>query len=149
MPTSPSPLAMVDSDSSTRGSPWPPPPPTDPFSINPTHHSSLPAPVFHVYPGQSHSLAGIAARAGCLGFTMGTSLVLSLITGCFQLPFFIFILSSFHFAEFWTTARYNTPNAKTKGIISPPLRAVTYTLINYRLQPFSSPRMVPPTLLLT
>ncbi|KAF8424536.1 S-isoprenylcysteine O-methyltransferase [Tirmania nivea] len=86
-----------------------------PFAISPEHHSGLLPPTYNVYPGGSHSLSGIAARAACLGFAAGVSLFLTFAVGYFQLPFFLFLLSLFHLLEFWTTARYNTPNAKTSS----------------------------------
>lgn len=88
-----------------------------PFAINPKHHSALPPPVYNLCPGGSHSLSGIAIRAACLGFVAGVGLLLSFTLGYFQLPFFLFLLSLFHLLEFWTTARYNTPNAKTSSFL--------------------------------
>ncbi|KAF8475973.1 Isoprenylcysteine carboxyl methyltransferase family-domain-containing protein [Kalaharituber pfeilii] len=85
----------------------------------PAHHTPSPVPtsIFNVYPGESHSLSGIALRAACLGFAMGASLLLAVTCGYFQLPFFFFLLALFHFLEFWTTARYNTTQAKTKAFL--------------------------------
>lgn len=77
------------------------------------------------YPGQKRSLAGIALRAFCLGAALVVGVVLStllallprlfpgvtgvdLLSPLWRLPFFLGALSTFHFLEFWTTARYNT-----------------------------------------
>ncbi|KAI5864492.1 ICMT-domain-containing protein [Durotheca rogersii] len=69
------------------------------------------------YPGQPKSLEGIAIRSFCLGVALtfsGTAMVLTLVltsSPLWRLPFFIGALSTFHFLEFWTTAKYNTPVA--------------------------------------
>ena len=85
------------------------------------------------YPGQKRSLAGIALRAFCLGAALVTGVFLTavlallprifpdksagegagvgavdLLAPLWRLPFFLAALSTFHFLEFWTTARYNT-----------------------------------------
>jgi protein-S-isoprenylcysteine O-methyltransferase len=66
-------------------------------------------------PGQKKSIPGIAVRSLLLGvvFTLSTNLTLFLLfctgTPLWRLPFFLTILSTFHFLEFWTTARYNPP----------------------------------------
>ncbi|KAI1634831.1 isoprenylcysteine carboxyl methyltransferase [Biscogniauxia mediterranea] len=69
------------------------------------------------FPGQAKSLEGIALRSFCLGIALAlstTSMVLILIltsSPLWRVPFFIAALSTFHFLEFWTTAKYNTPVA--------------------------------------
>lgn len=88
-----------------------------PFAITPEHHSDPPPLAYNVYPGGPHSFSGIAVRAACLGFAAGLCLFLSFAVGYFQLPFFLFLLSLFHLLEFWATARYNTPNARTSSFL--------------------------------
>ncbi|KAI1212883.1 ICMT-domain-containing protein [Annulohypoxylon truncatum] len=67
--------------------------------------------------GQPKSLEGIAIRSFCLGIALASSVVAVLLTliltssPLWRLPFFIGALSTFHFLEFWTTAKYNTPVA--------------------------------------
>lgn len=74
-------------------------------------------------PGQPKSLSGIALRAFCLGIalTLGITgtLVLLLFTSSplWRLPFFLTALSTFHFLEFWTTARYNTREAEVSSFL--------------------------------
>ncbi|OTA95832.1 hypothetical protein M434DRAFT_393480 [Hypoxylon sp. CO27-5] len=69
------------------------------------------------YPGHSKSLEGIAIRSFCLGIALALSVVSVVLILVFtssplwRLPFFIAALSTFHFLEFWTTAKYNTPVA--------------------------------------
>ncbi|CAK7562916.1 MAG: farnesyl cysteine-carboxyl methyltransferase [Sporothrix epigloea] len=85
------------------------------------------------YPGQKRSLAGIALRAFCLGAALMTGVILAvalallpwmqaktmtvgsesstattILAPLWRLPFFLAALSTFHFLEFWITARYNT-----------------------------------------
>ncbi|GAP87768.2 putative protein-S-isoprenylcysteine O-methyltransferase [Rosellinia necatrix] len=69
----------------------------------------------HAYlPGQAKSLEGIAIRSFCLGATLCLSVITMIATFSFtasplwRLPFFFSALSTFHFLEFWTTAKYNT-----------------------------------------
>ncbi|KAL5598761.1 hypothetical protein BROUX41_003903 [Berkeleyomyces rouxiae] len=78
------------------------------------------------YPDQPRSLSGIAFRAFCLGFTLAGSLVLiplvpyvlpTSFAALWRLPFFLGALSTFHFMEFWTTARYNTPAADVHSFL--------------------------------
>lgn len=67
------------------------------------------------YPGQTKSLEGIAVRSFCLGLALASSVITMVLTLVYtssplwRLPFFIGALSTFHFLEFWTTAKYNTP----------------------------------------
>jgi len=119
-----------------------------PFAINPVHHSAPPPPAYNVYPGGPHSLSGIAMRAAGLGFAAGVCLFLAFVGGYFQLPFFLFLLSLFHLLEFWTTARYNTPNAKTscRQACKPKQSALKGLKLAHTLQQhFSSPLMAPRT----
>ncbi|KKA28809.1 hypothetical protein TD95_002879 [Thielaviopsis punctulata] len=71
-------------------------------------------------------MSGIAFRAFCLGLTL--SLAILLIPSAFlflpaayatlwRVPFFLAALSAFHFLEFWTTARYNTPAADVSSFL--------------------------------
>ncbi|KJR86468.1 protein-S-isoprenylcysteine O-methyltransferase [Sporothrix schenckii 1099-18] len=90
------------------------------------------------YPGQTRSLAGIALRAFCLGAALvvgvvsGTLLVLlprlvpgvpgagagiDVLAPLWRLPFFLAALATFHFLEFWTTARYNTQAASIDSFL--------------------------------
>ncbi|KAI1331242.1 ICMT-domain-containing protein [Xylariaceae sp. FL0255] len=74
----------------------------------------LPTPDKPYLPGQPKSLEGIAIRSFCLGIALALSVVtmLSILiltsSPLWRLPFFIGALSTFHFLEFWTTAKYNT-----------------------------------------
>ncbi|KAI0408562.1 putative isoprenylcysteine carboxyl methyltransferase [Xylaria palmicola] len=64
-------------------------------------------------PGQSKSLEGIAIRSFCLGVALALSatamisILLFTSSALWRLPFFMGTLSTFHFLEFWTTAKYN------------------------------------------
>jgi len=75
------------------------------------------------FPGQRRSLSGIASRAFVLGFVFSTcliftTLILALTTSSLWLiPVFLAALSLFHFLEFWTTARYNTPEARVSSYL--------------------------------
>ncbi|PVH82491.1 ICMT-domain-containing protein [Cadophora sp. DSE1049] len=73
-------------------------------------------------PGQPKSLSGIAIRSFILGLVLSSSLFLStylLYTGrpIWRAPFFITILSLFHFLEFYTTARANTSSARISSFL--------------------------------
>ena len=74
-------------------------------------------------PGQPKSLEGIALRSFCLGGAVALSavamvLVLALTSSpLWRLPFFIGTLATFHFLEFWTTAKYNTPAATISAFL--------------------------------
>ena len=68
------------------------------------------------------SLAGIALRSFCLGAALVASVVgvATLAYGgspLWRLPFFAGALALFHFLEFWTTARYNTPAASVGSFL--------------------------------
>ena len=74
------------------------------------------------YAGESRALSGIACRA----FLLGNSVSLGLATTIYyiyngsiywRVPAFVVALSIFHFLEFWTTARYNTPNAQVSSFL--------------------------------
>ncbi|CAK7215635.1 farnesyl cysteine-carboxyl methyltransferase [Sporothrix bragantina] len=102
-------------------------PAVDPNGSPPTPGAAFP-PDAASYPGQKRSLAGIALRAFCLGAALVTGIFLTtvlallpwifpaenrsglinLLAPLWRLPFFLGALSTFHFLEFWTTARYNT-----------------------------------------
>ncbi|KAH7117882.1 prenyl cysteine carboxyl methyltransferase-like protein Ste14 [Dendryphion nanum] len=76
----------------------------------------------YLFPGEDRSLSGIALRAFLLGVNAAGGLLLSLTLVYFQNrlwrpAFFIGTLCIFHFLEFWTTARYNTPSAKTGSFL--------------------------------
>ncbi|OJD36086.1 prenyl cysteine carboxyl methyltransferase ste14 [Diplodia corticola] len=74
-------------------------------------------------PGAPRSQSGIGSRAFFLGQALGLSiaatLYLALAAGSasWRAPFFIGTLSVFHFLEYWTTARYNTPAASTRSFL--------------------------------
>lgn len=74
------------------------------------------------YPGQPISLSSIASHAFALGITLGISASLSIYllahSSLFWRPaFFVAVLGLFHFLEFWTTARYNTKEAKVASFL--------------------------------
>ena len=74
------------------------------------------------YPSQPISLSGIASRAFMLGiglaFSATLAVHLALQGSLFWRPlFFAATLSSFHFLEFWTTARYNTRAAQVSSFL--------------------------------
>lgn len=86
------------------------------------------APMFPVaaqelLPGQPRSLSGIGFRAFALGQALGLSLAAAAYlafvshSAAWRAPFFVTTLSLFHFLEFWTTARFNTPSAKTRSFL--------------------------------
>lgn len=74
-------------------------------------------------PRQPRSLSGIGFRAFVLGQALGLSFAGALYLGlvshnpAWRAPFFVTVLATFHFLEFWTTARYNTPAAKTSSFL--------------------------------
>ena len=75
-------------------------------------------------PSQPKSLSGIATRSFLLGISLALSSTLTLIllqpstyTPLWRAPFFIAILSLFHYFEFWTTAAYNTREAKISSFL--------------------------------
>lgn len=74
-------------------------------------------------PGQPKSLSGIALRAFGLGAALALGatgtlvLVLTTSSPLWRLPFFLAALATFHFLEFWTTARYNTREADVSSFL--------------------------------
>ncbi|XWW92720.1 hypothetical protein V2A60_000646 [Cordyceps javanica] len=78
-----------------------------------------------LYPGQPRSLSGIALRAFCLGFAASSALLLTVLlrlhlapsSPAWRVPFFLLALSTFHFLEFWVTARRNTRVATTDSFL--------------------------------
>lgn len=68
------------------------------------------------FPTGPKALSGIALRAAILGAVFSCSLLISVYLFVhnlpFHLPLFFALLALFHYLEFWTTAQYNTPNAK-------------------------------------
>ncbi|KAI1078374.1 ICMT-domain-containing protein [Whalleya microplaca] len=89
----------------------------DSAPVSPVAQSAQMTPDKPYFPGQPKSLEGIAIRSFCLGITLASSvisMVLILVltsSPLWRLPFFFAALSAFHFLEFWTTAKYNTPVA--------------------------------------
>jgi protein-S-isoprenylcysteine O-methyltransferase len=85
--------------------------------------SARPSPDKIYAPGRSKSLEGIAIRSFCLGITLALSVVAVVSTLLFtssplwRVPFFFAALSTFHFLEFWTTAKYNTKEAKIESFL--------------------------------
>ncbi|CAK7268387.1 farnesyl cysteine-carboxyl methyltransferase [Sporothrix epigloea] len=93
------------------------------------------------YPGQKRSLAGIALRAFCLGAALMAGVfgaivlillprmwtptmeadesggLASMLAPLWRLPFFLAALSTFHFLEFWITARYNTQATSVESFL--------------------------------
>ncbi|KAJ6782835.1 hypothetical protein PWT90_02834 [Aphanocladium album] len=76
-----------------------------------------------LFPGQTRSLSGIALRAFCLGAAGSSALLLTVATllltssPVWRAPFFLLALSTFHFLEFWVTARRNTLVATTDSFL--------------------------------
>jgi len=74
-------------------------------------------------PGQRLSLEGIGIRSFYLGISLTLSAVITISTLLFtssplwRIPFFIAALSTFHFLEFWTTAKYNTAVANVDSFL--------------------------------
>ena len=73
---------------------------------------------------QPKSLSGISIRSFALGIVLSTSSTLTLYllqpitySSLWRAPFFIAVLSLFHFLEFWTTAAYNTREAKISSFL--------------------------------
>ncbi|KAI1127762.1 isoprenylcysteine carboxyl methyltransferase [Nemania abortiva] len=87
---------------------------SSPDRHGPSAPSAQPRPDKVYFPGQSKSLEGIAIRSFYLGVSLALSIaaLLSILfltaSPLWRLPFFIAALSTFHFLEFWTTAKYNT-----------------------------------------
>ncbi|RDA84185.1 hypothetical protein CP532_0283, partial [Ophiocordyceps camponoti-leonardi (nom. inval.)] len=75
------------------------------------------------YPGQPSSLSGIALRAFSLGISLATGILLTSSILIFsesplwRVPFFLVLLSAFHFLEFWTTAEANTSRANVDSFL--------------------------------
>lgn len=76
-----------------------------------------------IYPGGAKSLSGISLRAYLLGQVGGLSLLTTILTLLYtssplwRVPFFLFALTTFHFLEYWVTARYNTPFASISAFL--------------------------------
>jgi protein-S-isoprenylcysteine O-methyltransferase len=75
-----------------------------------------------IYPGNSRSISAIALHAFCLGITLSTCTISTILLAqshhrIWRLTEFIATLSLFHFLEFWITARYNTFNAKVSSYL--------------------------------
>lgn len=73
-------------------------------------------------PSGTRSLAGIAMRAFCLGSSLAVSLALVLYSAyhgnpIWRAPFFVALLSLFHFLEFWITAYSNTSDASVLSFL--------------------------------
>lgn len=92
-------------------------PTTSPITSRTTLHNA------HLLPGQPKSLSGISLRSFLLGASLSTSLSLSLILSLhynhtiWRIPLFLSLLSTFHFLEFYTTARYNTSYANISAFL--------------------------------
>lgn len=75
-----------------------------------------------IYPGNSRSISAIALHALCLGIVLASCSISTILLAAssyriWRLTQFIATLSLFHFLEFWTTARYNTHNAKVSSYL--------------------------------
>ena len=75
-------------------------------------------------PGYPKSLSGIALRSCLLGAVLTASTTYTiylLLPTCYsplwRAPFFLAVLSLFHFLEFWTTAAYNTRSAQISSFL--------------------------------
>ncbi|RMZ92004.1 hypothetical protein DV736_g738, partial [Chaetothyriales sp. CBS 134916] len=88
--------------------------------------SQIDAPSFYVnpqyLPGGAKSLSGISIRAYGLGIALGICSLLSAELaywgyGIWRAPFFIAVLSLFHYLEFESTARYNPSDASTSSFL--------------------------------
>lgn len=85
--------------------------------------SARPSPDKLYYPGKAKSLEGIALRSFCLGIvlTLSVTAVAAILTftssPLWRVPFFFATLATFHFLEFWTTAKYNTQEAKVESFL--------------------------------
>ncbi|KAK6087900.1 isoprenylcysteine carboxyl methyltransferase [Seiridium cupressi] len=85
--------------------------------------SARPSPDKLYFSGKAKSLEGIALRSFCLGITLALSVVAVTTILVFsssplwRVPFFFAALSTFHFLEFWTTAKYNTQEAKIESFL--------------------------------
>ncbi|KAH7061088.1 prenyl cysteine carboxyl methyltransferas-like protein Ste14 [Macrophomina phaseolina] len=88
-----------------------------------SHRPGFPVSDRELLPGQPRSLSGIGFRSFALGQALGLSLAAALYLNAvshnpvWRAPFFVTVLALFHFLEFWTTARYNTPSAKTASFL--------------------------------
>ena len=101
---------------------------------NPNHSSTVPPlldgskvplsfPPF-LLPNGTSSLSGVSLRSNLLGFASGTTLTLSILSFFTStalplphLPLFLFALSTFHFLEYYTTARFNTSHATISAFL--------------------------------
>jgi protein-S-isoprenylcysteine O-methyltransferase len=132
-----------------------------------SHELSIPA-ALDLYdkqylPHNPKSLSGIATRSFLLGISLAISSVLTLYylqpstyTPLWRAPFFIATLSLFHYLEFWTTAAYNTREAKVSSFLLSSngmayQGAHTFALFELLLSHyfFSSRSWLPPILSLT
>jgi protein-S-isoprenylcysteine O-methyltransferase len=75
-------------------------------------------------PGHPKSLSGIALRSCLLGavLTASSTFTIHLLqpltySPLWRAPFFLAVLSLFHFLEFWTTAAYNTRSAQISSFL--------------------------------
>ncbi|EPE03458.1 prenyl cysteine carboxyl methyltransferase ste14 [Ophiostoma piceae UAMH 11346] len=115
--SSDSPSNSASSSSSLSTTPSPPPPIGSDSAPDYNHPPDAAS-----YPGMQRSLAGVALRSFCLGSALVASVVAVstlayLGSPLWRLPFFSGALALFHFLEFWTTARYNTPAASVDSFL--------------------------------
>jgi len=73
-------------------------------------------------PGREKALDGISLRAFLLGGTFGIASIMALLLALqghqvWRVPFFLAILSTFHFLEYWVTAAYNTRYANVSAFL--------------------------------
>lgn len=113
----------LPSTSSPEANASPPPSPASPASATSRSPPADQPTEKQLYPGNPRSLSGIALRSFLLGTALTLSLSLLLLgsaiapTPLWRLPFFFAALSTFHFLEFWSTARYNTPAANVDAFL--------------------------------
>lgn len=72
--------------------------------------------VIDLFSGEQRAFDGVAVRAFVLGIALGLASTIAMVLAymnlqIWRLPFFIVVLSIFHFLEFYMTARYNTLSA--------------------------------------
>lgn len=98
----------------------PPPPEAEPKSLSsPASRPSLDP---ESLPGARKSLAGISLRGFVLGQVFSASVLLTTYLvyarqPLWRLPFFLALLSTFHFLEFWITARFNARYATVSAFL--------------------------------
>ena len=88
----------------------------------PDDESKVPPDDSTLYPSGTRSLSFIGAQAFGLGNVFSASLVLTAFSvyagrSIWRLPAFFVFLSLFHFLEYYTTARFNTPGTRASSFL--------------------------------